>query len=160
MTAAENEEYRRLEGIQNSDFEMADGHPRIIGWEIKDVMGQRLGEVFDLLFNPQAMKVRYLVAKLDAEPYFQESKIVLIPIGLAELHESADLVFVPAVTVTQLLAAPVYDPQNFSYEQENLVLEVYRDDKYPGFEAIDQERRYEHQIYNHLHLYQKRNKLS
>ncbi|WP_316776387.1 PRC-barrel domain-containing protein [Pedobacter antarcticus] len=155
MTAAENYEYRRLESITGSDFEVADGDPNIKGWEIKDLLGERLGEVDDLLFSPAAMKVRYLVAKFDAVAVVDEPKKILIPIGLAELHESADLVFIPGISIAQLNAAPVYDPDQFIPEDENLVLQTFRTERdlVAGF---DEERLYEHSHYDLQNLYGRR----
>lgn len=155
MTTEEKIEYRRLELIRKSDFEIADGDPNIIGWEIKDILGERLGEVKDLLFNPSAMKVRYIVARLNAGGIFEETREVLIPIGLAELHESADLVFVPGITITQLQAAPEYNSEEFGPDHERAVLQAFRDEKdlLPGY---DDERIYDHAHYDMQHFYHKR----
>ncbi|KEQ28077.1 PRC-barrel domain-containing protein [Pedobacter antarcticus] len=155
MTAAENYEYRRLESITGSDFEVADGDPNIKGWEIKDLLGERLGEVDDLLFSPAALKVRYLVARLDAVAVVDEPRKILIPIGLAELHESADLVFIPGVSIAQLNSAPVYDPDQFTPEGEQAVLQTFRTERdlIPGF---DEERLYDHAHYDLRHLYGRR----
>lgn len=52
-------EYRRLEELGGSDYEIVDGEPHIKGWNIKDSLGAKLGKVHELLFNPASRKVRY-----------------------------------------------------------------------------------------------------
>lgn len=44
MTREEAHEYRQLESLADSDYEMADGNPEIQGWDIKDDEGNRVGK--------------------------------------------------------------------------------------------------------------------
>lgn len=48
MTREETNEYRRLESLAGSDYEIADGNPEIQGWDIMDDLGKRVGEVRNL----------------------------------------------------------------------------------------------------------------
>ena len=81
----------RLEELGGSNYEIVDGESNIKGWEVKNAMGKKIGEVDELLFNPQSRSVRYLVVDLDDnELELDEDRKVLIPIGLAELHGEED----------------------------------------------------------------------
>src|SRR2546423_401422 len=122
---------RRLEELQSSGFEVVDGQPDIIGWDVKAHSGRKLGEVKDLLFEPQSHKVRYLVIDMDDNQLnLEEDRCVLIPIGIAELYtktdhkrirdvdpafeaydpaEDGNVVFLPNVTAAQINALPLYE---------------------------------------------------
>jgi uncharacterized protein (TIGR02271 family) len=78
----------RLEELGGSNYEIVDGEPNIKGWEVKDEVGKKIGEVDELLFNPQSGSVRYLVVDLNDNELELENadRKVLIPIGLAQLH--------------------------------------------------------------------------
>jgi len=79
--------YGHLVELGGSDFEIADGEPNIKGWDVENQQGKKIGEVDELLFDPQSLKVRYLVVDLDDnELGVEDDKKVLIPIGIAELH--------------------------------------------------------------------------
>ncbi|TDQ10937.1 PRC-barrel domain-containing protein [Pedobacter metabolipauper] len=149
MTAEETLEYRRLVALSESDFEIADGDPEIQGWHIKDDLGERIGEVTDLLFNPSTKKVRYVVADLEPLPLSAENRRILIPIGLAELHESDDEVFLPGVTPMQLAAVPLYTTNEVTQEYEIWVLDAFRD---PDDSLNDREIHIGDQFYSHRHF--------
>ena len=86
MSLEENN-YSRLEELSGSDFEIVDGEPNIIGWDVKNETGTKIGDVDDLLFDPETRKVRYLVVDLDSNYLgLADGRIVLVPIGVAELH--------------------------------------------------------------------------
>lgn len=75
--------------LSDSDYEIVDGEPDIEGWDVKNELGQKIGDVHDLLFDPQSRKVRYIIVDLDDnELELDTDKKVLIPIGIAELYES------------------------------------------------------------------------
>ena len=73
--------------LGGSDFEIADGEPNIKGWKVRSPEGLKIGEVDELLFDPGALKVRYLVIDLNKkELNLDDDRKVLVPIGVAELH--------------------------------------------------------------------------
>jgi len=156
MTREETNEYRRLESLAGSDYEIADGNPEIQGWDIMDDLGKRVGEVRNLLFNPSSMKVRYLIADLDIEDSGIRS--ILIPIGLAELHETEDEVYLPGVTAAQLTAVPEYS--------EDAIAEMYEEEVMNSFRSetvleepytYDMEKFYSHPHFDDQKIYHKRN---
>ena len=109
MALAENEDQSKLEELSESDFEIVDDQPDIQGWDVRDSDGNKLGEVDELLFNPQSRKVRYIILHMENNDIGLEDGRVLIPIGVAELHEDHDNVVIPQVTKAQILALPIYE---------------------------------------------------
>ncbi|WP_018478827.1 DUF2382 domain-containing protein [Pontibacter roseus] len=114
-------ENNRLQELGGSDFKIAEGEPNIKGWTVKDPQGRTIGEVDELLFDPQSRKVRYIVLDLEGNVLDLEPRNVLIPIGLAELHEADDDVILPNITAAQFQALPVYDRDNLTRETENSI---------------------------------------
>ncbi|MBC7566649.1 MAG: PRC-barrel domain-containing protein [Pedobacter sp.] len=156
MTTEETNEYRRLESLAGSDYEIADGNPEIQGWVIKDDLGEQLGEVRNLLFNPSSKKVRYIVADVALEGI--EPKRILIPIGLAELHETDDEVYLPGITIAQLYAAPDYTDDVIAEMYEEKVLNTFRSDSEPSQPYThDMEKFYSHPHFDDQRIYHKRN---
>jgi photosynthetic reaction center H subunit len=148
-------EYRRLEELGGSDYEIADGEPHIKGWDIKDSLGAKLGKVHELLFNPASRKVRYLIADLEGKVFGREDRRVLIPIGLAELHTTDDDVYLPHVTLAQLAAAPDYHKHILSVEDEIALRRSYGDELI-STDTYDEKTFYEHDHYNERNFYGRR----
>jgi hypothetical protein len=81
--------YDHLQELSNSDYEIVDGEPDIQGWTVKNELGQKIGEVVEMLFDPEARKVRYLIVNLQAsELDIKFESRVLIPIGIAKLYSN------------------------------------------------------------------------
>ena len=97
----------RLEELSKSDFEVADHQPNILGWEVFTSDGDELGEVEDLIFDREARKVRYLVVSLEMDES-DETRFVLLPIGVISFDEDEDEVIVPERYVSVLPTLPVY----------------------------------------------------
>ena len=118
--------------LGGSDFEIVDGQPNVKGWNVVNEQGQKIGEVEELLFSPESRKVRYLVVDLDdpgsslidTEPIGKTEGPVLIPIGLAELHEQDDEVILPHVTTDQIFALPAYEKGNVTPITESLIRSI------------------------------------
>lgn len=123
--AAENNRQTRLQKLSGSDFEVVDGQPDIRGWDVKDSEGKQIGDVEELIFDYESRKVRYLVVDLDDNDFDLDDKEVLVPIGIAELHDSDDDVILPGVTAEQLRALPEYDEDRFDTEHETNVRNVF-----------------------------------
>ncbi|MEO6730027.1 MAG: PRC-barrel domain-containing protein [Ferruginibacter sp.] len=161
----ENKRKTRLQKLSGSDFEIVEGQPDIRGWDVKDSLGQQLGEVEELIFDYETQKVRYLVVDLedddidtdadDNEDEDDEKKEVLVPIGIAELHENDDDVILPGVTLGQLRSLPAYDEDNFDTEHEASVRNVFGG---LGGAALsgDKDDFYNHEHFNDANLYRTR----
>lgn len=102
-------ENQHLEELSESEFEIADGQPKIQGWDVRDSEENKIGEVDDLLFNPESRKVRYIILHMENNDIGLEDGRVFLPIGVAELHESDDNVIIPNITKAQILALPLYE---------------------------------------------------
>jgi sporulation protein YlmC with PRC-barrel domain len=146
---AENIRHTRLQKLGGSDFEIVDGQPDIRGWDVKDAAGKQIGEVEELIFDYQSQKVRYLVVDLDDNEYDLDDREVLIPIGIAELHENDDDVILPTVTVDQLRALPDYDESRFDTEHETNVRNVFGG---LGAATTAADIRREEDFYSHEHF--------
>ena len=112
---------RRLRDL--SDFEVADGNPDVRGWTVRGGDGQALGLVYELIVEPEALKVRYLDVELDARFHRREHENhILLPIGVAALDADDDNVFVPALNVESVLTYPAYTEIQISREHEEAML--------------------------------------
>lgn len=117
--------HRRLQELGHSDFEIVDGQPDIRGWDVKTTDGTTVGEVDELILDAQARKVRYMVVDLDNDALgLDEDRHVLIPIGLAQLHEKDDDVILSNITLAQLSQLPEYDEDNLNPEAERAICSV------------------------------------
>ncbi|WP_449437143.1 PRC-barrel domain-containing protein [Pedobacter steynii] len=56
--------YKSLQALANSDFQVVSNEPNVIGWKVKTELGAYIGKVQDLLFDSQTFAVRYLVIDL------------------------------------------------------------------------------------------------
>jgi len=115
----------RLQELGGSDFEIADNQPNIKGWTVKNTQGQTIGEVEELIFDVESRKVRYMVVDLEDSVLDLEPRDVLVPIGLAELHESDDDVILPNITADQLRALPIYEKGQIGRDTESSVRSVF-----------------------------------
>ena len=92
-----------------TDFEVADGNPDVRGWTVRGNDGQALGTVFELIVDPEVLKVRYLDIELDTRFKIKEyENHILLPIGVASLDADGDNVFVPALNAESILHYPPY----------------------------------------------------
>lgn len=111
----------RLEELSKSNFEIADHQPDILGWEVLSADGEELGEVEDLIFDREARKVRYLVVSLEIDE-LEDSRLILIPIGVVGLDEDEDEVVIPAQLIPVLTTLPVYKPGSTISPAEELAV--------------------------------------
>ena len=149
MMETGNNRKTRLQKLSKSDFEMGDGQPDIRGWDVKDSSGKQLGEVDELIFDYESRKVLYIAVDTDGNSYNLEDKKVLVPIGIAELHEADDEVILSGVTPEQLNALPVYDEDRFDTEDETSVRNVFGG---LGTAALAGGSSHDTDFYNHEHF--------
>jgi len=120
----EQRNYRNLQGLLKSDFQIVSGEPNIIGWKVKSESNADIGEVKDLLFDPQTNAVRYLIVDLRGNGMNLNDKNVMIPIGIAHLHTSDDEVILPNVHIDQFNALPDYKENEIGPETEMCIRNV------------------------------------
>ncbi|MEJ7681915.1 MAG: PRC and DUF2382 domain-containing protein [Segetibacter sp.] len=116
---------RRLQELGASDFEIADGQPNIKGWDVKDENGRKIGEVDELIFDVQSRKVRYIVLDLEGNIFDLDARDVLVPIGIAQLHDKGDDVILPGVTADQLRSLPEYEEGSINADTENKIRNAF-----------------------------------
>jgi len=117
----QNPTLRRLRDL--TDFEVADDNPDVRGWTVRGGDGQALGTVYELIVDPEAMKVRYLDVELDNRFHINEHENhILLPIGVAALDADDDNVFVPALTGESVLSYPPYIEIQITREYEEAML--------------------------------------
>ena len=109
MASKEHADDYDLQELSESDFEIKDGQPSIFGWDVKDTHRNKVGEVYELLFNPDTRKVRYIVVDMESNDADLEEGRVLVPIEIADFDLENDEVKLPTVSVTNLLALPLYE---------------------------------------------------
>lgn len=122
--ALENKVYSHLQELGGSNYEIIDGEPDIKGWKVKMVLGSTIGEVDELLFDPQSRSVRYIVVQLDGEGVKPGKRKIIIPIGVAELDDKDDEVLLPGISLQQIEALPNYEKGKVSPEFEFLIRSV------------------------------------
>lgn len=182
--ATENNRNTRLQKLSGSDFEIVDGEPDIRGWDVKDESGNLLGEVEELIFDYESLKVRYLVVELDDDDdndindgnvrrdsnladdtnitdndsensTDMDDREVLVPIGIATLHEKEDDVILTGVTMQQLRSLPEYDEDHFDADHETSVRNVFGGLGASG-EGNTSGDFYNHDHFNEQNLYRNR----
>ncbi len=157
---------KHLEKLKGSDFEIADGEPDIRGWDVKDRDGNKVGKVDELIFDVQARKVRYMVVNTKNNDYKIDSKYILVPIGLGELHNSDDDVYLPGISADQVKSYPEYSNDDVTYEHETSVRNLFPIND-PGNinetgAGVNQEDRdadyYDNGLFNETNLFKNRRK--
>jgi hypothetical protein len=149
-------DYNHLEELGGSDFEIAEGQPNIKGWEVKNSSGLNCGEVDELLFNPASRKVRYMVIDLDDNELHLQSRKVLIPIGMATLHNKEDYVTLSGITTEQLQELPDYHKGKVTPATESSIRNLLTGAGATGFAESGQYTTHEEGFYDHDHFNEER----
>jgi hypothetical protein len=117
----DNMKHRRLQELDRSDFEIVKGEPDIRGWDVKNIDGEKIGEVEELIVDAKEKKVRYMVVDLDDGKLKMKHRKVLVPIGLAELDSKHDDVLTPKLSPQQFAELPEYDRNNLTPDTERRI---------------------------------------
>ena len=90
----------QLTTLRNSDFRIAQGEPNIHDWIVAGADGSEVGRVEDLIIDPLAERVRYVVIAAPG------NRRRALPIGYVELATQSQQVVVPGLNAADLLALP------------------------------------------------------
>jgi len=146
----EEEKYKRLEELSGSDFEIADDQPDITGWEIFDSAGDYIGDVDDLIFDKESLKIRYIITNLEGYE-LDEEKQVLIPIGLVTLKDAEDEVLLTEAISSKLPLLPAYDNQRITAAEELQIRNILTGTAEHVIEVMNEEQ-HKDEFYNHSHF--------
>ena len=136
----------RIERVDRmDDVRVAKDDPDPRGWEVIGRDGTKIGKIEHLLGDRDAMKVAYLVMKLDSK-ITTDDKHVLIPAGHAAVDARRKRVRVSALDGPRAAELPEHVDGELDPEREREVARFYS-------ESYTAERRHEHPRYAHEGLY-------
>jgi len=156
---------KNLQELRSSGYEMAKGEPDIRGWKVVDSNNIQIGKIKELLFDTVSRKVRYLIVDLDGKPINLLSRDVIIPVGLAELDATENVVFFRDETVGHLATLPEYQKGKVTYKIEKGIRDVFipessaAADRLADYEAQDNPEReafYNNEYYDDSRMYKRR----
>lgn len=156
---------KNLQELRSSGYEIAKSEPDIRGWKVVDSHNVQIGKIKELLFDRASRKVRYLVVDLDGKPINLLSRDIIIPIGLAELDATENVVFFPDVTVGHLATLPEYEKGKVTYKIEKEIRDVFipessaAADRLADYEAENNPEReafYNNEYYDDSRMYKRR----
>jgi len=154
-----------LQELRSSGFEMLKGEPDIRGWKVRNVDEVTIGKIKELLFDVYSKKVRYIIVELDGKPINLLSRDVIIPVGLAELDQTENVVYLPDVTVGHLATLPEYKRGKITFKTERDIRDVFMPgnskaaDKLADFEASNNPEReafYNNEYYDETRMLKRR----
>ncbi len=106
-------------------FEIADGEPDIVGWDVRAVSGDQIGQVEDLLVDSATLRVRYLELKLEKDLASSDaSRYALLPIGTARFDEAKKHVLV-SLESERLRALPAYERGTLDRAYEQSIVDSF-----------------------------------
>jgi sporulation protein YlmC with PRC-barrel domain len=120
-----------------SDFEVADHHPDVRGWDVVASDDRKIGDVKDLIADTAAMTVRYLDVELDGDYRRSDDESrVLIPIEQVRLIEDDDVVRLDGMASAGARDIPAHRG-SFDRDYQGRVSQAFgpgttRDPNYPG----------------------------
>lgn len=145
-----------LQELGHSHYEIKEGQSDIRDWMVKDDEGKRLGWVKDLLFEEASRSVRYIVLNTQDNEYHLEARYILIPIGLAMLHETENEVIIPGISLEQITSLPDFDRKNFLPETEYMIKSIFSGNVTDENTETVLEDFYDHRYYDENNMYEKR----
>ncbi|WP_407426042.1 PRC-barrel domain-containing protein [Arcticibacter sp.] len=95
-----------FEQLSRSKYEVVPSQPDIRGWWVMDLARSKIGNVEDLIFDPESRKVHGLVLNLADNDFGWRSRYVLIPIEEVDLHENEAMVVPPRLSSEMLQLLP------------------------------------------------------
>jgi hypothetical protein len=104
------------------DWKVDDEDPDVRGWTVLGAGRHEIGRITDLMVDPRAERVRYLVV----HTYERRARDVLVPIGVAQVDEDARQVIVPDLAQVDLDALPTYRREEFARDHEDRVRACFR----------------------------------
>lgn len=146
-----------LQPLKGSDYQVKDGQPDILGWTVKNESGANIGTIDDLLFDAKSNAVRYLIIDLTSSKLTLEQRNVMIPIGIAQLHQAGDEVILPNLHLDQYHALPTYQHGQINSDTEMQIRRIIGSPAALRIEetiiAYDRATFYQHHHFDHESFY-------
>lgn len=89
------------------DCKLADEAPDVRGWNVFSTDGENVGTVRDIIVDPNALRIRYLLVEVTYDETSKEA-FILIPIGLAEVDETWDRILLLGIKAWLIPHLPVF----------------------------------------------------
>lgn len=115
----------RLVELGDSNFEIVDGQPDIRSWKIVDINANHVGVADELIFDKTTRKVLYIVANLKGNHLGLKSSQVLVPIGLATLHQQEDEIILAGLASRLIGQLPDYTKGNITPNMESAIRDMF-----------------------------------
>lgn len=117
-----------LEELKGSNFKIIDEEPNILGWDIRDSEGLKVGNVRDMLFDSEMLVVRYIICNLKANDLNLKEREVLIPLGCIKLDKENETVLLNHLHNLYFQKAPDYTYEHLNSAYESGLYGFYRDE--------------------------------
>ncbi|HYW07531.1 MAG TPA: PRC-barrel domain-containing protein [Longimicrobium sp.] len=108
------------------DFKLASGAPDLRAWTVFAGDNERVGEIREMLVDPDAMKVRFVSVDLADDLFnLHEDRHVLVPMEVIELRERGKDAWVQGTTAKQISVLPAYTGGAVEPWMERAVLHAF-----------------------------------
>jgi sporulation protein YlmC with PRC-barrel domain len=152
----ENRNLFRLKELDN--YKVASSDPDVRGWDVISSDGTKIGNVDELIVDPQVETTRYLDVKVDETlESAKEDHHLLIPIGAAKVHEKKDEVLLEELKSAVLLNAPPYTGNQITRDYEDQLRTAYWPERRSVLDTGN--RYYEDDLYSEEKFYGSRRSL-
>lgn len=148
-----------LKELNHSDYKIADNQPDIENWKIVDTTGRKVGKVQDLLFDKEAMKVRYIVTDLKDGDLTADNRKVLIPIGKARLNTNSDRVEVANITNEHISTLPDYRSADALTQQDEYAVRNSFSEEPIATDTYDRNTFYDNKDFDEDYFYNEDNNM-
>lgn len=109
---------RTLELFRDSEFDLAQDQPNVIGWIVLTGTGDEVGVVDDLVIDPNEQQVRYLAVRLN------DGASVLLPVGYVDVDPVGRGIILPGLLSADFAAIPRFEGLPLTRVQETNLREV------------------------------------
>ena len=106
-----------LLSLEHSDYTVARNEHDVRGWQVVDANGETIGPVTDLIFDPEAERVRYAVVRVG------QDGLRLLPIGYVEINAGREQLVMPGLTQADLKALRKFSGEVPTRSEETAVLD-------------------------------------
>ncbi|RZK57912.1 MAG: PRC-barrel domain containing protein [Pedobacter sp.] len=148
-----------LASFNSGNLNIPNPKQNVISWQVKTEGGAYIGSITDLLYDTNAMTVRYLIIDLTDNGMNLDGKKVMIPVGIASLHPSDNEIVLPNVHSDQFILLPDYLSGEVNTATEQQIRNIIGSPAALRLEETiaeyDQQQFYAHHHFNENNFYRK-----